>query len=63
MPGEANTPAKVGRKRSDTVRLTFAIPSAVVEELKRRETKVGLRRGRIATVIISNALIGGVVQR
>jgi hypothetical protein len=34
-----------------------------VEELKRREAKTGVYYTRVASIILSDALIGGIIQR
>jgi hypothetical protein len=52
-----------GRKPRDTVRMGVSLPSTLLEELKRRETKTGVYRNRIAAIVLSDALIGGIVQR
>jgi hypothetical protein len=52
-----------GRKHRDTVRLECSVPTALVEELKRREAKTGVYHTRIAAIVLSDALIGGIVER
>jgi hypothetical protein len=52
-----------GRKRQDSVRLEFAIPRPLYEELTRCEKLTGVYRTRIAAAILCEGLIGGVVDR
>jgi hypothetical protein len=56
-----------GRKRYDPVhrsaRLNCVLSPALMAELKRREAKVGLYHTEIARIVLTDVLIGGVVQR
>jgi hypothetical protein len=51
-----------GRKPRHNVRVQCNISPEVSKELIRRENKTGLYRTRIMAVIVSEALIGGVVH-
>jgi hypothetical protein len=63
MPRGGFRPGSGRKCRTDTVRMGCTVPSALAEELKRREVKTGVSRATIATLILSDALIGGIAQR
>jgi hypothetical protein len=47
----------------NTARLSCVVPITLMEELRRREAKTGVYHTRIASLVLSNTLLGGIVRR
>jgi hypothetical protein len=63
MPRQGGSRPRAGRKRRDSVRLEFAIPRPLYQELARCEKLTGVYRTRIAAEILCEHLIGAIVDR
>jgi hypothetical protein len=63
MPAHGGSRPGAGRKHRDNVRLMCTVAPEVLEALAQREAKTGLYRTQIVSAILTESLIGGIVQR